>query len=328
MKNLIIAGIVGMAFMVGGFTVGMKLAPKPPAPKVAAAPAAPKPSNTPVQTPEAISLDALKRTSETMVNLNEALQAREKAVAAREQRVKEREEELAAERDAIDRSHEKFKGLYAEFQQRLQLVEANQADQLQKQAELYQTMGTDQSLELIRAKDNAAMTRIFSVMDTKPLAKLISAWKAKYPDDTPRLLHALDGIGQVLPKDKIALADPPPATDPDAPPASPSSMANPPSDAPAADPNATTPAPDANAPAAAPTDPNAAALAPTDSPAPAPADAPSAPAADPNAEPVAQPVNPGDSATPPSLTPPPDANPPAANPAAPHHAEASTASDN
>jgi len=235
MKNLIIAAIIGVAFMTGGFWYGLRLKPVPPphskevsAPATVAAAPAPPP----------ISIETLKKTSETMMALNEALQARERNVAEREQKAQEREDELSAERGALDRSHEKFKALFNEFQQRLQLVEASQLDQLQKQAELYSAMGTTQSIELIRAMDDSSMTRLFSVMDIKPLSKLVAEWKTKYPEDTPRLLHALDGMAQVMPKDKIALSDPTTAPDSTSP-ASPAPAANPSPDAPAPDAPAT-----------------------------------------------------------------------------------------
>jgi hypothetical protein len=277
MKNLIIATIIGLVFMAGGFWYGMKLMPVPPPAKEVAA-------NAPAAAPAApaISIDTLKKTSETMMALNDALQVREQNVADRERRVREREDELNAEREALDRSHEKFKALFNEFQDRLQLVEASQLEQLQKQADLYIAMGSDQSIELIRAMDDASMTRLFSVMDTKPLSKLVAQWKAKYPDDTQRLLHALDGMAQVLPKDKIALSDPPP------------------------DASATTSAPAATTPATDPTT----APAPETTPAPAtepnatPPTPPAAPAPDPTSEPAA-PATPTPA---PGLTPPPDSN--------------------
>jgi hypothetical protein len=44
MKNYLIGGVVGLVFMAGGFWIGMRLAPKPPAKKaVAAAVQAPAP---------------------------------------------------------------------------------------------------------------------------------------------------------------------------------------------------------------------------------------------------------------------------------------------
>lgn len=287
MKNLIIAGLIGMGFMGGGFWYGLQLKPLPKpqtreeaaaAAQVAAAAAVPP-----------ISIDTLKKASESIMSLNDAIKDREAKVAAREQAVQERETELAAERAALDASHEKFKELFNEFQSRLQLVEANQVDELQKQAALYQTMGSDQSIELIKAMDDAEMTRLFSVMDTKPLSKLVADWKTKYPADIPRLLNALDAMGQVMPKDKIALnengpaietpsgaapgqASPDQPTDTTAPAPAPDSTTTPPAPAPdtAAPAAAPTPAAD-SAPPAAPTDPNAPPpLAPPPDPTPAP----------------------------------------------------------
>jgi hypothetical protein len=250
MKNLMIAGAVGTLFMAGGFVGGMKFMPKPPVPApgttvagVAAATPAPEP----------ISIEALKRTSESMMNLNQALQEREQKVALREQAVKAREDEMDAERAALNNSHDKFKTLFAEFQSRLQLVEASQADELQKQAALYTSMDGDQAVEMIRAMDDPAVTRLFSVIDTKPLSKLVGSWKTKYPVDIPRLLHVLDGMAQVLPKDKMALSDTSVAPDSTSTAAPSSPDAAPAPDAPAPAPDATTPAapttPDPTAPA-------------------------------------------------------------------------------
>ena len=39
-------------------------------------------------------------------------------------------------------------------------------------------------------------------METKPLAKLVGAWRTKYPDDAPRLLRTLTNSAQVMPKDQ------------------------------------------------------------------------------------------------------------------------------
>jgi hypothetical protein len=272
MKNALIAGVVGLLFMAGGFAVGFKMMPKPktpPAPPVVAATTMTPPgAAVPMPTPDAISMDTLKKSSESMLSLNLALAQREKQVAAREAKVKEREDELTAERAALDSSHEKFKTLFNDFQGRLQLVEANQLQQLQKQAEFYDAMGPDQSIELIRTMDDNAITRLFSVMDTKPLAKLVSAWKTKYPDDANRLLRALNNTAQVMDKDKMALNDPlntaPAATDSPAPVPAPTSQ-----------PDSSAPAPDSSGPApdsAAPADP-----APTN-PAPTPPPDPGAPA--------------------------------------------------
>jgi hypothetical protein len=288
MKNLIVATIIGLLFMVGGFGVGMKLAPTPPPKSKATAQA----QATAKSAPEAISIDTLRQTSETMMSLSQALQDREQKVAAREEKVKEKEDELAAERGALDRSHEKFKALFDEFQQRLILVEANQTEQLQKEADVYSAMGTDQSIELIRAMDDPAMIRLFSVMDTKPLGKLVAQWKTKYPDDVPRLLHALDSMAQVMPKEKIALTDPPTTAD----------SSSPDSSAPATAPTADAPAPDPTA--TPPTDPNATASTPA-----------SAPAPDPSSDQTPASATPADSSSTPSLAPPPDASQPAPPPA-------------
>jgi len=141
------------------------------------------------------------------MSLNQALQAREKSVALREQKAKEKEDELDAEREALDRAHDHFKTLFNEFQARLQLVEAKQLEELQKQSALYTSMSIEQSIDLIRAMDDPEMTRLFSVMDTKPLSKLVAAWKAKYPNDSQRILSVLDGMSRVLPKEQIAIND-------------------------------------------------------------------------------------------------------------------------
>jgi hypothetical protein len=243
MKNLIIAAVVGTLFMAGGFYVGMRMMPVPP-PKATATTAQTTPGATvATPAPDAISIETLKKTSETMMNLNKALQAREQAVAERERKVAQREEELSAEREALDQTHEQFKVLFNQFQSRLQLVEASQMDQLQKEASLYTAMGTEQSIGLIRAMDDADIAKLFSVMDTKPLGKLLADWKAKFPSDGPRLLHALNGMAEVMPKDKIAISDPAPTSNVGAP------------DAPAADATpATAPAPatDTSTPATTP----------------------------------------------------------------------------
>jgi hypothetical protein len=299
MKNYIIASVVGLVFMGGGFFVGMRLMPTPPpAPKVAATPATTGANLT--QGP--ISMEALRKASESMMTLNQSLQEREQKVAAREERAKQREVELQTERAALNRSHDKFKELFMDFKQRLQLVDTNETDQLQKEATIFMSMDSAQAIDLIRAMDDPAMIRLFSVMDVKPLAKLIADWKVKYPNDTPRLLAAMDGMSQVMPKDKIALTDPTTGTDAGA-----SSQASPTPDtsmapdsttpdataAPAADPNApatTTPPADPNSSAApAPTDSNSSTTPPPDAtpsttppadpstPAPAPASDPAAP---------------------------------------------------
>jgi hypothetical protein len=298
MKNALISGLIGLLFMAGGFAVGFKMMPKPKAAPVVVAPpttVTPPGAAVPVPAPDAISMDTLKKTSESMMALNLALADREKRVAEREAAVKEKEDELVAERTALDASHEKFKALFNDFQSRLQLVEASQQEQLQKQADLYSAMGPAQSIELIRTMDDNAMTRLFSVMDTKPLAKLVSAWKTKYPEDSPRLLRTLTNTAQVMDKDKMALNDPLSGN------AAPVDTS-----APAPAPEA--PAPDAPAPAAAP---------PTDSAAPAPdsttpntAPAPLAPPAD-----APSPANPPSAApaSPPATT---DGSSPSTDPAA------------
>ena len=280
MKNAIIGGVVGLLFMGGGFFFGLKLKPlpAPPAPVVAAvAPVEDKKPRVILPKPGSpLTVDVLRKTSESMMNLNDALQDREKAVALRELKVQQREDELAAERTALDRSHGKFKELYNEFQSRLNLVEANQVAQIQKQAELYDSMGTTQSIDLIRELDDSAMIRLFSVMDTKPLGKLIAEWKTKYPADVPRIMHNLDGMGQVMPKEKIALNTP--VNDVSAP--APATPAGSSPDAAAPDPNA--PVPTAPAPTDAPAPGSDATPAPTATPEPsAPADAtPAAPTTD------------------------------------------------
>jgi len=285
MKNLAIAGVIGLAFMTGGFWFGMRLMPLPPSRAKEAPVHAP---SAQASAPDPISLEALKKTSQTMMSLNLALQAREQKVTAREQKAKEREDELDAERAALDRSHEKFKLLFGEFQQRLQLVEANQLDQLQKQAALYGAMGTTQSIELVRAMDDASMTRLFSVMDVKPLAKLVAEWKTKYPDDAPRLLRALDGMAQVMPKEKIALSNSTTASDSGSPgPSAPSASQTP--DASAPDSTATPPSNSAATDAPPPS-------APTPAPAPDPSSAPAS-------------LAPAVSTPAPNSTPPPDSTP-------------------
>jgi len=268
MKNVIIAAVVGLAFMVGGFFFGLHLKPLPVPPSKDAVAAAAKKAIA--EKPPVFSLDSLKKTSESMMSLNEALQAREQSVAQREQKVKEREDELEAERLALDRSHDKFKALFAEFQQRLHLVEASQVEQLQKQAVLYESMGTTQSIDLIRAMNDSSMVRLFSVMDVKPLGKMVAEWKTKYPEDTPRLLAALDGMAQVMPKDKIALSADPTTTPDSGSPGAPDSSAPPATPA---------PVPDASAPATAPTDSNAAATPASATPEPDPTTQTPAPAA-------------------------------------------------
>ena len=302
MKNLLISGLIGTAVMAGGFYLGMRLAPTPPA-KAAPIQTASAPAGTETPAPDAISLDTLRKTSETMMSVSQALDAREKSVAEREQKVKLKEDEIEAERAALDRTHEKFKLLFAEFQQRLQLVEASQLDQLQKQSALYTSMNIDQSIDMIRAMDDPAISRLFSVMDTKPLAKLVSAWKAKYPDDAQRLLKALDGMSRVLPKEEVALNDNPAPSG-----VGPSDSSTPETPAPAT-PGADSPTPDA-APAT-PADSTSTNRSPADSTSSSavpPADSTSAAPAGSTPSPDA---NSGtSSATPPSLAPPPDPSSP------------------
>jgi flagellar motility protein MotE (MotC chaperone) len=298
MKNYLIVGVVGLIFLAGGFYVGLRLAPLP-APKKNPVQTA---SKTPAPTPEAISLETLRKTTEGMMDINQALQAREHDVAAREKRVQEQEEELAAERAALDRSHDKFKDLYSQFQQRLELVDSAEQDQLQRQVVMYNSMDTAQSVDLIRGLDDSTVIRLFSIMDVKPLGKMVSAWKAKYPADAPRLLAVLDGMGRVVPKDKMALPDGASAPDAAAAPAAPVETSAP-TDSPA------TPVADLAAPTAAP-----------DMPASPPAPDPSAPDTSAKADPLSPPA---DSTTPAAT---PDSPAPAATdasaPADTHSAEA------
>ncbi len=124
MKNAIVGGIVGLLFMGGGFYLALKMKPLPEPPKPAAPVVAPVAvDKSKIYTPppgSPITIDTLRKTSESMMSLNEALQDREKAVALREQNAQHREDELAAERAALDKSHPKFKELYNEFKSRLQ----------------------------------------------------------------------------------------------------------------------------------------------------------------------------------------------------------------
>jgi flagellar motility protein MotE (MotC chaperone) len=217
-KNLAIGGVVGLIFMSGGFWFGLRLV-HVPVPKKAPAVATAKGAATPAASRDAISIDALKKTSEGMMDVNQALQVREQAVVAREKKALQVEDELAAERAALDRSHEKFHALYGQFQQRLQLVSANEADQLQRQLDIYTTMDPAQTADLIRALDDGTIVRLFSIMETKSLAKLVAAWKTKYPADSTRLLTALTGMGRVMPQDKMALNDSAAPADPNGSPA-------------------------------------------------------------------------------------------------------------
>jgi hypothetical protein len=312
MKNALIAGVIGLLFMAGGFAVGLKMMPKPKAPPAPPAPVAttmtPPGAAVPVPTPDAISMDTLKKTSESMMALNLALAEREKHVAEREAKAQQREDELDAERAALDSSHEKFKALFQDFQARLQLVEANQLQQLQKQAEFYNDLGPEQSIELIRTMDDNTMTRLFSVMETKSLAKLVTIWRAKYPDESDRLVRALNNTAQVIDKDKMVLNDPlttapaAPAQETSAPaPAADSSAPAPAAPAPSPAP---APAPDANAPDnAAPAVPPLAPPPEPKSPAnPRPVTADAATSADDQAAPVASEEAPPLVATLPSLS--------------------------
>jgi hypothetical protein len=205
-KNLVIGGVVGLLFMSGGFYFGLKLV-HVPKPKAVAIATADKAATLTPAARETLSLDALKKTTEGMMDVNQALQVREQAVAAREKKAQQIEDELVAERAALDRSHAKFHELYGQFQQRLQLVSASEADQLQRQMEIYTTMDPAQTADLIRALDDGTIVRLFSMMETKSLAKLVSAWKTKYPADSTRLLTALTAMGHVMPQDKMALND-------------------------------------------------------------------------------------------------------------------------
>jgi flagellar motility protein MotE (MotC chaperone) len=276
-KNLAIGGVVGLLFMSGGFYFGLRFV-HVPVPKIAVA-AAPTPAETAKAARDAISIDALQKTSQGMMDMNQALQARELAVAAREKKAQQLEDELDAERAALDRSHAKFHALYGEFASRLQLVQANEADQLQRQLTIYTAMDPAQAADLLRSLDDDTIVRLFSMMDTKPLANLVAAWKTKYPADSTRVLTALTRMGTVMPADKIALSDPNApasagATPTDAAPNSGDVAANPaPADATPADGTASSaPTGDAGtAPASGPTDDSTA-------PASAPADMTSAPA--------------------------------------------------
>jgi hypothetical protein len=320
MKNLMIASVVGLLFMAGGFWYGLRLKPLPTPASTEALAAALTKSAAP-DAPPPISVATLTKASESMMSLNEALKAREEKVAAREEAVKEREDELAAERTALDSSHEKFKALFEEFQQRLQLVEANQVEQLEKEAELYEGMNIDQAIDLIRVKDDGAITKLFSVMETKPLGKLVGQWKVKYPQDGARVVAVLDGLGEVMPKEKIALSDTTAPTD--ASPAAPATDAS--SPAPSADASAPTPvapATDSTTPAAPEPDPT---TQPPDnsSPAAAPAPAPTSPT-DPTATPPTDPTSPANTNSTAPLAPPPDST----QPAAPATAPAATTASN
>jgi len=79
MKNAIIGGVVGLLFMCGGFFFGLKLKPLPvPKPPVVVAAPAPEPKDKVVMPKPGspITIDALRKTSESMMSLNEALQDR------------------------------------------------------------------------------------------------------------------------------------------------------------------------------------------------------------------------------------------------------------
>ena len=204
-KNLAIGGVVGLLFMSGSFFAGLRFVHVPVPKKAVAATA--KATANPAVSRDAIGVEALRKTTEGMMDVTQALQAREQAVAAREKKARERDDELNAESAALDRSHAKFHELYGQFQQRLQLVTANEADQLQRQMAIYTTMDPVQAADLLRSLDDGTIVRLFSIMETKPLAKLVAAWKTKYPGDSTRVLTALTQMGTVMPQDKIALSD-------------------------------------------------------------------------------------------------------------------------
>lgn len=323
---MLIAGVIGLLFMIGGFAVGLKLMPVPPHAPVKAATAAVATTpglNASPTAPDPISLDSLKQTSQSMMSLNEALKLRENQVTEREQKVRAREDELVAEREALDNSHDKFKALFTEFKQRLDLVETHQVEDLQKQADLYQSMGADQAIDLIRSMDDPAVTRLFSVMDVKPLGKLVAQWKTKYPDDAPRLMHALDNMAKVMPKEKITLADS--APDSSAPAATTPDSAPPAAAVPTA--NETAPSAPAASPVADTVAPAPTAEAPSDSSAPTPVATPdaAAPASTPSTQnasspatpsPLAPPADPAQNQVPTEKTSDTD-TPPAASPAVP-----------
>ena len=196
MKSALIGGAVGLIFMAGGFFLGLRLVHLPAGAKTAAGGAGTL-TITPAPKP-AFTVETLRKATQSLLEVNQALQAREAAVAARERKARQTEEEMVAEREALDRSHEKFKALYGEFLSRLQLVKAGEADQLQRQIAIYDSMDSAQVVELLRATDDGTVTKLFSMMDPKPLAKLVSAWKVKYPADATRLLAALGGMGKVV----------------------------------------------------------------------------------------------------------------------------------
>jgi hypothetical protein len=320
MKNIIICVLVGLSFLTSGFWVGLRFAPMPKKPAPVAAPAAAL-AASPLPPKEAFSLDALQRASQNMQSVNDALQAREQAVTAREKAVAQKEDELVAERAALDRVHAHFKQLYAEFQDRLQLVSDTQTGALERQVTIFNSMDPLQSVDLVRSLDDPTVTRLFALMEDKPLAKLVGAWKQKYPMDTVRLLTDLNGIGRVVAKDKIDLPDNPPAADTGAPaPPASSDVSTPPA---AATPDSTTPDASAPAPAATPDANTAAAPDSSATPPAAPADpnTPPAPPADgtigghePYANAGTPPPDLGAPTAPPSI---PEAPSPAAIPSAP-----------
>ena len=204
MKNLLISGAIGLVFLAGGFFLGFHLVPKPapkPATPVKTAAAAPAPA--PVKA--AFTVDSLKKTTEGLWDLNQALQVREQAVATREKKAAQAEAELAAESKALDETHRQFQELYGEFQKRLQLITTNQYEQLQKQATIYSAMEPASSVDFIRAMDDGSVLRLFAVLEEKDLSKIVAAWKEKYPADTQRVLFMLSRMGQVVPADQVAL---------------------------------------------------------------------------------------------------------------------------
>jgi hypothetical protein len=203
MKNILIAALVGISFLTSGFWIGLRFAPMPKKPAPVVARAAPKPVDPKV----AFSVDSLKRASENMLSINDALKAREQAVAAREKKAAQTEDELAAERAALDRVHAHFQRLYAEFQKRLDLVTDTETGALQRQVTIFGAMDPAQAVDLVRELDDSTVTRLFALMEDKPLAKLASAWKTKYPADSARLLLDLNGMGRVMARDKVDLPD-------------------------------------------------------------------------------------------------------------------------
>ena len=156
MKAAIIAAVLGLLFMIGGFSAGMFLAPHVavPTPPVVHAPTAPSPAYDNRPKTSAITPEALRKTSDDLFALNQTLQSKKVELDDFERKLKERSEELKEERAALDRSHKKLSGLFALLQQRLDLVEAKQMDQVQKQVDLFQSMDMPQAIDLMRAMDD------------------------------------------------------------------------------------------------------------------------------------------------------------------------------